>query len=174
MKLINTTYVISQVLTIVMFILLGLSYYSKNRKNVILLNICAQIFQSVSTLLLKGFTGTVMSLVMLASNIVIYIKYKKNEKITKNESTVILIILLAIITGLSFITYNGVLSLLSVFATIVLLIGIWQEDLRVYKLMGIIGSFLWLFYYIYLKSIFAIILESILIIATIISYYKKN
>ena len=174
MEFLSATYLISQALTIMMFICLGKSYYSTDRKDVILLNVYAQIFQILSTLLLKGFTGTVMSLVMLASDIIIYIKYKKNEKITKSESNIILIILFAIIIGLSIITYDGVFSLLSVLATIVLLIGIWQEDMKVYRIMGIIGSLLWLFYYIYLKSIFAIILETILIIATIISYYKKN
>ena len=174
MNYFSATYILSQIFTIIMFICLGKSYYSKDRKNLILLNIYAQIFQGLSTLLLKGFTGTVMSLVMIVNNIILYIKYKKNEKITKSENTIIFIILLAIIIGFSIITYDGWLSLLSILATIVLLIGIWQEDMKIYRIMGIIGSFLWLFYYIYLKSIFAIILESILIIATINSYYKKN
>ena len=174
MEIFSATYLVSQAFTIMMFICLGKSYYSTNRKDVILLNVYAQMFQSISTLLLKGFTGAAMSLVMLISNIVIYIKYKKKEKITKSDSAFILVGLFTIIIGLSIITYDGVLSLLSVLAAIILLIGIWQEDIRVYRIMGIIGSFLWLFYYIYLKSIFAIILETILIIATIISYYKKN
>ena len=174
MEFLSATYLISQALTIMMFICLGKSYYSTDRKDVILLNVYAQIFQILSTLLLKGFTGTVMSLVMLASDIIIYINYKKNEKVTKRNNTLILIILFAFIIGLSIITYDGILSLLSVIATIILLIGIWQEDMRVYRFTGIIGSLLWLFYYIYLKSIFAIVLESVLLVATIISYYKKN
>ena len=174
MNFLSVTYILSQVFTIMMFICLGISYYSEDRKNVIGLNIFAQIFQGISTFLLKGFTGTVMSLVMIINNVVLYIKNKKNKKMTKSESLIIFIIIFAIIIGSSIVTYNEILSLLSVLATIVLLVGIWQEDMKNYRIMGIIGSFLWLFYYIYLKSIFAIILESILIIATIISYYKKD
>ena len=173
MNFFSGTYILSQVFMIIMFICLGISYYSQNRKKVLGLNIFAQIFQGLSTLLLKGLTGTVMSLVMIINNIILYIKNEKNKKMTKSES-VIIIIMFVFIISLSIISYNGILSLLSVVATIIFLIGIWQENMKIYRIMGIISSFIWILYYIYLKSIFAIILNSILIIATIISYFKKE
>ena len=76
-------------------------------------------------------------------------------------------------------TYDGYLSLLSVFATMIYTYSVWQKKTIVYKLLGIPVGVLWILYNIYVKSIFGVILESILLIASITGYIaelsgKKN
>ena len=170
----NILYIISHIITILMFIFLGISYYFKDRKKILLSNIFAQICQIVATLLLKGFTGSLMSVIMLLSYNTMYADYIFSRKESKKRNIFILLFYIALITFANIIYFNGFTSAIVAIATIILLIGAWQKNLKVYKICGIIGSTLWLIYYIYLKSLFAIILESILITSTIISYIKKK
>ena len=76
-------------------------------------------------------------------------------------------------------TYNGFLSLLSIFATMLYTYSVWQKKTIVYKICGIFVSILWILYNIYVMSLFGIILESILLIASATGYFielksKKN
>ena len=83
-----------------------------------------------------------------------------------------------IIIVLTIFTYNGLGSLLSVIATLVSTVAIWQKETKYYKYLGIPISIFWLGYNIYLKAIFAIILETILFISVIsgcvLEYRKDN
>lgn len=97
----------------------------------------------------------------------------RKSKVLNKRDYFILLILILIITIFTIFTYNGWPSLLSVAATTISTIAIWQKNTKYYKLLGIPVSLAWLGYDIYLKSFFAIILESILLIVTIIGYLKE-
>lgn len=170
----NTSYVISQMFSIAMFLCLAFSYFTKNREKILLLNIFAQIFQNISTVLLNGASGAIMSLVLLISNTILYVDYKTNKKKSKKRSIIILVLLLLMVLISAIFTYNGIRSLYSVAATIIILISVWQENTKNYKILGVTGSTLWLLYFNHLKSIFGVILELVLIVVTIISYIKKE
>ena len=122
MDFLSTKYIISQIFTIIMFVFLGISYYCEDRKKVIILNILAQTFQLMVTILLNGYTGALMSIVMIINCIISYIFYCK--KIDIKDNYLILIILLFLVFIFSIIGYNGIFSLLSVFATIILLLNL--------------------------------------------------
>ena len=67
-------------------------------------------------------------------------------------------------------TYEGFLSLLSVFATMIYTFSIWQKNTTVYKICGIPIGILWIAYNLYVKSLFGIILESIILVCSILGY----
>lgn len=69
-----------------------------------------------------------------------------------------------------FFTYEGFLSLLSVFATMLYTYSVWQKKTIVYKLCGIPIGILWVLYNLYVKSIFGVILEAILLVSSSIGY----
>ena len=73
-------------------------------------------------------------------------------------------------------TFEGILSLVSIFATMVYTYSVCQKDTKIYKLLGIPVGILWVIYNSYVKSIFGIILEGILLICSISGYIieKKN
>lgn len=167
------SYIISQILVVIMYVFLGISYFSKERNKILISNIFAHIFQTISPLFLNGYTGAMMGFIMVVRDGILYVDNKLNKNENRKKDIFILCILLIMIIIGTIFTYDGVLSLLSVFATLVLLFGIWQKDSNKYKIYGFIGSILWLLYYIYLKSIFAIVLESLLCICTVIAYLKE-
>ena len=174
----SITYILSQIFTIIMYILLGLTYYSKERKKVLILNFLALIANGIAYIFLGAWTGLAMCAVALARNIIFLLDEKKNGKREKiNKSDIIILIILYVISIISAIyTYDGFLSLFSVFATMLYTFSVWQKKTSIYKILGIPIGILWILYNTYIMSIFGIILESVLFICSITGYIleKRN
>lgn len=117
-----------------------------------------------------------MCIVALIRNIIFIIDEKKNGKReTINKTDIIILIILYIISIISAIfTYDGFLSLLSVFATALYTFSVWQKKTNIYKLLGIPIGILWILYNIYIMSIFGVILETILLICCITGYLLEK
>lgn len=174
---ITSIYIISQVITILYFAVLSLSYLLKDRNKILIANFAAHIGQTVAMAMLNGYTGAAMSLIMILRDLTLIIQEAKKSKgkdINKKIDILILIITILLIVVLTIFTYNGPLSLLSVVATLITTFALWQKDVKAYKLLGIIASILWLAYNIFIISIMGIILESILLICSIIGYFKQH
>lgn len=168
----TTEYIISQVFTIIMYVLLAITYYAKDRKAVLTISFLSLIANGLAYAFLSAYTGLAMCFIALVRNIIFLIDEKKNgnsENISKKD-IIILIILYIITIGSTVFTYDGPLSLLSVVATMIYTYSVWQKKTNIYKLLGIPVGILWILYNIYVKSIFGIILESILLICSITGY----
>ena len=171
----GVTYIMSQVFTIIMYIFSGFSYYAKNRKRVLILNFMSLISVSIAYILLQAWTGLAMNIVAIIRNIIFLIDEKKNGIRDKNTKTdiAILIILYTIIIISTIFTYNGLLSLASVIATCIYTFSVWQKNVKLYKFLGIFVETFWIIYNIYIKSIFGIILEAVVLICAITGYIKE-
>ena len=106
-------YILSQILTIIMYIFVTLTYCVKNRKNVLLLNGAGLICIGIAYTLLNAWSGLVMSCVALLRNLIFLIDEKKNGIREKNNvlDVIILIILFTISIISAIFTYNGFFSL---------------------------------------------------------------
>lgn len=175
----SVTYVLSQVFTIIMYVLLAVTYYAKDRKKVLVISFLSIIANGIAYIFLSAWTGLAMCIVALIRNIIFLIDEKKNgkrENINKID-IIILILLIAILIVSAVLTYDGFLSLLSVFATTLYTISVWQKKTKIYKLLGIPVGILWVVYHIYIMSLFGTILEGILLICSTTGYIleiKKN
>lgn len=175
----SVTYILSQIFTIINYALLGSTYYAKDRKKVLILNFSNIIAEGMSYIFLNAWTGLAMCIVALIRNGIFLLDEKKNGKRDKiNKKDVIILIVLFIILIVSGIfTYDGFLSLLSVFATALYTYSVWQKNTKIYKLLGIPIGILWVLYNIYIMSLFGIILEGTLLICSTTGYIleaKKN
>ena len=170
------TYVLSQVFTIIMYLLMAITYYAKDRKKVLIMNFLSMIAESLAYVLLNAWTGFAMCIVALLRNIIFLLDEKKNGKRdTINKTDVIILVILYVITIIfTVFTYDGFLSLLSVIATCVYTFSVWQKKTKVYKLLGIPTGILWIAYNIYIMSIFGIILETILFVCSTTGYLLES
>lgn len=168
----TTTYILSQVFTILMYVLLAITYYVKNRKTVLVISFLSLIANAIAYILLEAYTGLAMCVIALIRNIYFLVDEKKNgkrEEIVRKD--VIVLIVLYVVTAIStYFTYEGFLSLLSVFATMIYTYSVWQKKTIVYKFCGIPVGILWVLYNLYVKSVFGVILEAILLISSMIGY----
>ena len=172
-------YILSQIFTVIMYALLALTYYAKERKKVLVLNFAALIANGIAYVFLSAWSGLAMCFISLTRNIIFLIDEKKNGKRdTINKMDIIILFVLYAISIVSAVfTYEGFLSLFSVFATMLYTYSVWQKKTTVYKLLGIPIGILWITYNSYIGSIFGIVLEGVLLICSITGYVlemKRN
>ena len=167
----TVAYIISQILILILYSFLGISYLQKNRNKVLILNIIVDILHIAAMCLLKGYSGAAMGLVSLYRDIFLLIYSRKKN--SKNRDIFILITSVILIIIFSFVTYNGIFSMLSIVATLITTFAIWQKNVKYYKFFGIISSLLWILYNVFVFSVVGIVLESIILIFSIIGYIKE-
>jgi len=165
-------YILSQVITIVAYILFAFSYYAKSRNNILILNLLAYFLSAIAFVLLYAWSGVLMCLIAIIRSIIFLIDEKingKKEVIQKKD--VIILIVVYIISGIfAIFTYEGFFSLFSVYATTLATFANWQKKPQIYKMLGIPTGVMWVVYNIYIKSLFGCILEFILLVCSITGY----
>lgn len=155
-------YVMSQVFTIFNYVFLAATYYVKDRKKLLVINFISLLCNSMAYFLLKAYSGFAMCMVAVIRNIIFLLDKNKTDKIQKKD-IVILVVLLLISVISAIFTYDGIFSLLSVVAAMLFTYAIWQKNTKTYKFLGIIVSILYCLYNIYVKSIFGVLLELVIL-----------
>ena len=173
--MLNTVYVISQIITIIYHVLLCTSYLVKDRSKILLANFAAHIGQAVAMFMLDGYSGAAMALIMAVYDLYLFVEDKKKDVWKEPEvpSFLALAVILAAIVIMSIRSYEGPLSMLSVVATLVGVGSRFQSNTKVYKFLGIIGGTLWLAYNFYIVSLMGIILEAFILGASIIGFLRE-
>lgn len=173
----SLTYILSQILTVAEYGLLGASYQAKNRKLVVILDILSMALGIAVFLLLGADLGMLMSVVILLANFYYlwdeHAHGKRERSRLHARDYVVLIVVLGLIGVITWLTYDGPLSLLSVAATVLYEISIWQKSTRVYKFLGIPVAFCWMTYNGFVHSIFGVICELAMLVAAIVGYTKE-
>ena len=169
------TYVLSQVFVIINAVLLMATYQLKTRKSILIVSFMALIANGVAYVLLSAWSGLAMVFVAMMRNIIFMIDEKKNGKSDKidKKDIIILVILYAISIISAIYTYEGILSMMSVVATMLYTYSVWQKKTSIYKILGIIIEVIWIIYNIYIFSIFGIIVEIFLLISAIIGIIRE-
>lgn len=176
---ITATYIFSQIFFLVNYIFLMITYQLKNRKLIILFNMCSCLSMVVAYILLKAYAGLAMVFVSIARNIVFMIDEKLNGRndVTLKKDYIIMLVLLTACALCAIPTFEGVWSLTAIGATMAYTISACQKNIKVYRWMGILSGSLWILYNIYIKSIVGFIFEIVLLISVVIGlvrYYKDE
>ena len=168
----SITYLVSQVFTVITYLLLAVSYYAKDRNKILTIGFLSLIANGIAYVFLNAWSGLAMCFVALIRNIIFLLDERRNgKKETIHKTDIIILIILYVISIVSAVfTYEGFFSLLSVFATMLYTFSVWQKKTKVYKLLGIPIGILWILYNIYIMSIFGIALETILLICSTTGY----
>lgn len=173
----DVTYIWSQIFTVVEYGLLGWSYFAKKRKLVVILDIFSMISGIIAFILLGADLGMALSVIVLLANF--YYLWDENERKKKDSKKyfvrdyVAIGIVLMGIAVVTFLTYDGPLSLLSVLATTLYEVSIWQKSTKVYKFLGIPVAFCWMSYNGFVRSIFGVICEAGMLISSIWGYVDE-
>lgn len=171
----NIIYIISQIITIIFYGLFAWSYFLKTRKMIIIVGSLAVLFNAVAFILLGAWSGVAMCAIALARNLVCYWSEGNSHRLTRiSDSKLFLIVVFITIFICSLFTYEGFLSLMSIFATSIYSYSVWQKRPNIYKWCGIPVGILWIVYNIFIMSIFGIILESCLLIFVVGGILKSR
>lgn len=160
------TYILSQVFVIIQYIFIITTYQVKTKKQIIIFNTLGATSAIISFLCLKAYSGCMMSLVSIFRNLLFFNMKEKD----KTALTIVLILLFI----LTIFTYNGILSLMPSIGTLLYTLSVWQNDTKIYKKYGILIEMSWFLYFIYIKSLFGIVLEGISLISIMIGLKREK
>lgn len=158
-----------QILGMIAWGLLTVSYWQKKKLNLIVLQLIAYILYAIHFALLDGLSGALCNIAGIIVLFLLLIKEKSNKK---SYWMMLLILLLYIPIGIY--SYSGLYSILPILASIIPLMFNWQKNIVVIKIGGIIGSLFWLIYALFVNSYSTIITEIIFIISTVVALFFNN
>ena len=150
--------------------LLTLSYYKKNKRDILYMQIMAYIMFALHYYLLSGITGAICNLIGLFALVTIYI-FEKYKLKSKNFIAWLFITLLIII---NIQTFQNIYSVFPMIAATIVIISFLEDDANVIRKIGLLSAICWLVYAIVYKSYISIIFEAITLIGTFIAYIKNN
>lgn len=176
------TYIFSQFFAIFAYMFLGMTYLIKKKNFVLLLNALSTTCFTISYIFLFAWSGVKMSMISLLRNLIFYLvaRFAPNSKNWKITSLAIVYMLIAADMILCFSLNKGIFAFNSVFdivpylATAIYTFAIWNEKGKMYKYFGILSSIAWIVYNIFIRTLFGIILESVMVICAIIGLIKHK
>lgn len=164
----DVKYIISQLFVVMGMFCLVMSYLAKDKKKIMIFCVFSSLFYGSQYLVLGAISGFTMNIVSIIRNIWFYLNAKANKKNDIN----VFIILCAFSIIIGVFSFDGIFSILPVIITIIFTYSVWQDNNKVYRLLALPMSIMWIIYSIYCQSLFGIIAESILFILEIIVVIK--
>ena len=148
---------------------LAYSYYKKEKKQILFIQIISYIMFTIHYYLLNGLTGAICNFIGLLALVAIYLfdKYKWNYK---NLVGMLFAIILIII---NITTFQNFFSIFPMVASVIVIISFLVDNENVIRGVGLIAAVCWLVYAIVVKSYVAIAFE-VITLAGVAGAYMKN
>ena len=149
---------------------LATSYFKKEKRQILFMQIIAYIMFTIHYYLLSGITGAICNAIGLFALLIIYLfeKYKWKYK------NVIAWILVGILLIINIATFQNIFSIFPMIASTIVIISFLMDDEDWIRGIGLISAVCWLIYAITYKSYIAIVFEVITLIGTIIAFIKNT
>ena len=148
---------------------LALSYFKKNKKEILFMEIIAYIFFTIHYYLLNGITGAICNLIGLFALISIYLfdKYKLKNKYLVSIFFVIILLIINIMN------FQNIYSIFPMIASTIVIISFLSNDENKIRIVGVISAICWLIYAIVYKSYIAIVFEVITLINVFLALFRN-
>lgn len=133
---------LAQIMGILAVIALAVSTHQKTKKKVLIFQLFSNISYALQYLILGAFSAVATSAVGTVNNWIFYRYAKKDKEIP----VVVLYIYSIIILILGILTYNNIFSIFPVLLSILYTYGVWQSNLKTYRVISVVGAIAWMIY----------------------------
>ena len=158
-------YILSQISVIIATIIFAITYFTKNKKIILVLGLVSIIFYMLEYMLLHSYIAAGVNFLSFLRTIWFYINDAKGKK----QDYVSLIVSMVAFIVVSILTYTNYMDIIVLFASVLFTYAIWQQNILVYRVLSVIASICWIVYNIYCFTIMGIILEVVLLIVKLVS-----
>lgn len=135
-------YVLINIIGILAIITWILSIQNKDKKGILIYQIVANILYFIQYYLLNAYSACLMNFITAVRCLKFYLEEKKYDKVSNNSFMFFTILI--IIIGI--FTYNGILSLLPIIASLIYMYSVWQNNLNTTRYLFIVAAFIWFYY----------------------------
>ena len=152
------------------YAILAASYYKKEKRKILFMQIIAYVMFTIHYYLLSGLTGAICNLIGLFALFIIYL-FDKYEWKNKNLVSYFFILLLIII---NIITFQNIYSIFPMIASVIVIVSFLMNSEDYIRGIGLISAVCWLIYAIVYKSYIAIAFEIFTLIGTLVAFIKNT
>lgn len=150
--------------------ILAYSYFKKEKKQILFMQIIAYIMFTIHYYLLNGITGAICNLIGLFALVTIYL-FDKNKWKNKNYIGMLFVIILI---AINIATFQNVYSIFPMIASVIVIISFLMDNEDTIRGIGVIAAVCWLIYAIVYKSYIAIAFEIVTLIGVAVAYIKNT
>lgn len=165
-------FVFAQVIITLSYLFFTLSYLCKDKRKILICNMAGAVMQCVAYFLLDAWSGFYVNILAVVRTGVFLLQniFQKNDK--KNWVDILLLVVLNLAcVAIGVFTFEGILSLLPILATVLYTISLWQDSPKVYRYYGLIVSTCWILYNIFVSAILGAICESVVLATAIVGIF---
>lgn len=152
---------------------IAMSYFKKEKKQILFMQIISYIFFTIHYYLLDGVTGAICNVVGLFALVTIYLfdKYKLKNKFLVSMIFIIMLLIINIVT------FQNVFSIFPMVASIIVILSFLDDNENLIRVVGVISAICWLIYAIVYKSYISIAFEVITLLnvcVALVKYLKQK
>lgn len=162
------TYIFSQILTIIAYIICGIGFLKKEKIHILFYSTLFSILILIQYLLLKAYSGVISCIISIIRNLLFIHHTKRN--IQNNKLELLLLCIFTIL--LTSCIYKSPLDILPMVLALLGIISYWNTNTRLLRIFNILCSICYVLYAIPLKSYVTIVCEMYLIVTSIIGLIK--
>ena len=163
-------FVMAQIMGIIANVLFAISPQQKSKKNVIFFQILSSVAFSIQYLLLRAYSGVAAISLSMIINLIFW-KYSKDEKKIPFY-WLVLYVIANIVSG--FFTYTNIFSIFPIIISISYTYGIWQENLKINRIIIFFGSIGWIIYNFIIGAYASSIGNVISLVSAIIAIWRLD
>ena len=149
---------------------IAFSYFKKEKRQILFIQIIAYIAFAIHYYLLNGFTGAVCNLIGLIALVLIYLfdKYKFKNK------NILIFSIIPFLVVISCLTFENIYSIFPIIASTIAIISFLTDSEYTIRKVGVASAISWLVYAIVYKSYVSIVFEVITLISTVVAFVKNR
>lgn len=134
--------ILAQIIGILAIIAFAISPQQKNKKGVLIFQLLSSVLYALQYLLLNAFSAVVTNIVGAIKCYVFYLYEKKGKKIPKY----IFLIFMVLVLIFGIFSFTNIYSIIPIFVSVTMLYSTWQSNLKIYRIIMVITTALWLVY----------------------------
>ena len=161
-------FVTAQIFGILVIIANVLAMQMKNKKQIILMFILANLFSAINFVLLQSYSGATICIFAIVQTFINKFFENKNKQVPK--IVIAIYIVISIILGA--ITFKASIDIVPIICSILYTLTIIQDKEKNIRIISLVNILLWILYDTVCQAYTAAISDSLMTISTIIGIYR--
>lgn len=162
---------LGQLFGLIAIIFIVISIQQNNKKKILILQILSNCCYALQYVFLGAYTATVSCLIGICRGI-LFEKFCTNNKKKNPIWVLLLVIAMSLVNGI--VTYKDPYSILAIISPVVYGYGLWQNNLKLFRIIALLNPILWIFYNIHVQAYTGIISSVFEITSAVIAIYRYD
>lgn len=171
-------YVAGQIVGIFVTIFAVLSLQCKEMKNILLMQIVANLLLMLNYWLLDAFSGATIAIIATVQTVIMFGLRMLDDKISKKSNLILTIFITVVFAGIfiysSITTYRSHIDILSALASLAFCVCIVQKNATICRILAMANALLWIGYDIGTYAYTTILTHSFSFISTLVGMIRLD